>query len=86
MSQPIEIESVSTESRVFPPPAEFAAKASVGSFEAYEKLYAEAETDPDAFWAARADELSWFKRWDSVLEWNEPFAKWFDRRQDQHFI
>ena len=78
MSEPIAIESVSTESRVFPPPADFAAKASVGSFEAYEKLYAEAEADPEQFWADRADELSWFRKWDTVLEWNEPFAKWFD--------
>lgn len=78
MSEPIAIESVSTESRVFQPPAEFAANASVGSFEAYEKLYADAEANPEQFWADRAAELSWFRRWDSVLEWNEPFAKWFD--------
>jgi acetyl-CoA synthetase len=78
MPEPIAIESVSTESRVFPPPADFAAKASVDSFEAYEKLYAEAEADPEQFWADRADELSWFRKWDTVLEWNEPFAKWFD--------
>ena len=79
MPEPIAIESVSTESRVFPPPSDFAAKASVGSFEAYEKLYAEAAANPEQFWADRADELSWFRKWDSVLEWNEPFAKWFDR-------
>ncbi|MEO7672815.1 MAG: acetate--CoA ligase [Pyrinomonadaceae bacterium] len=78
MSEPIAIESVSTESRIFQPPVEFAANASVGSFEAYEKLYAEAEADPEAFWAERADELIWFRKWDTVLEWNEPFAKWFD--------
>ncbi len=78
MPEPIAIESVSTESRVFPPPADFAAKASVGSFDAYEELYAEAEVDPDKFWADRANELSWFRKWDSVLEWNEPFAKWFE--------
>ncbi len=78
MSEPIAIESVSTESRVFAPPADFAATAHVGSFAAYEKLYAEAESNFEQFWADRADELSWFRKWDYVLEWNEPFAKWFE--------
>ena len=33
------------ESRVFPPPAEFAAKAAISGMEAYEKLCAEAASD-----------------------------------------
>ncbi len=36
-----------------------------------------AAADPEAFWAKQAEELHWFKKWDTVLEWNEPFAKWF---------
>ena len=76
MSQNTAIESVLHESRLFPPPAAFAAEAHVGS-EEYERLYAEAAQDPEAFWAKRADELNWFQKWDTVLEWNEPFAKWF---------
>ena len=51
--------------------------ASVKSFEEYERLYAEAAADPEAFWAKQAEDLHWFKKWDTVLEWNEPFAKWF---------
>ena len=77
MSESTAIESVLNESRVFPPPAEFAAKAYVKSFEEYEKLYAEAEADPQGFWAKQAESLDWFKKWNTVLEWNEPFAKWF---------
>src|SRR6478672_8841952 len=77
MSQPAAIESILSEDRVFPPPAEFASEAHIKSFEEYERLYAEAEADPEAFWAKQADELHWFRRWDKVLEWNEPFAKWF---------
>lgn len=77
MSEPTAIESVLNENRVFNPPAEFAANAHIKSFEEYEKLYAEAEADPEAFWAKQAEELHWFKKWDTVLEWNEPFAKWF---------
>lgn len=77
MSNTNSIESVLSESRIFPPPADFASKAHVKSFDDYEQMYAEAEADPAAFWAKQADELHWFKKWDTVLEWNEPFAKWF---------
>jgi len=77
MSESTAIESVLNESRLFPPPADFASKAEISSFEEYEKLYARAAEDPETFWAEQADALHWFKRWDKVLEWNEPFAKWF---------
>jgi acetyl-CoA synthetase len=77
MTNPNEIESILNESRVFPPPSEFSAHAYVKSFDEYEKLYAEAAADPEAFWAKQAEALHWFKKWDKVLEWNEPFAKWF---------
>src|SRR5262249_17767341 len=29
------------------------------------------------FWARAAGDLHWFKRWDKVLDWKPPFAKWF---------
>ena len=77
MPQAKEIESVLNESRTFPPPADFAADAEIKSFEEYERIYAEAEADPEGFWAKQAEELHWFRKWDKVLEWNEPFAKWF---------
>ena len=71
------IESILHESRMFPPPKEFSDSAEVKTFEEYEKLYAEAAADPEAFWATQAENLHWFKKWETVLEWNEPFAKWF---------
>ena len=71
------IESVLTENRVFPPPPEFSEGAHVKSFKEYEKLYAEAEKNPEAFWAKQAEELEWFQKWEKVLEWKEPHAKWF---------
>ncbi|MGD9588928.1 MAG: acetate--CoA ligase [Pyrinomonadaceae bacterium] len=77
MSERTPIESILNESRVFEPPADFAANAHLKSFEEYEGLYAEAAADPAAFWAKQAENLDWFRKWDSVLEWNEPFAKWF---------
>ncbi len=43
----------------------------------YEKLYKEAAADPERFWERIAQELSWFKIWDKVLEWKFPYARWF---------
>jgi acetyl-CoA synthetase len=77
MPEPAAIESILNENRVFPPPADFAASAHIKSFDEYERLYAEAAADVPAFWAKQAEALDWFKKWDTVLEWNEPFAKWF---------
>jgi acetyl-CoA synthetase len=76
-TNPNAIESVLNESRVFPPPAEFSANAHIKSFEEYEKIYTEAAENPEAFWAEAAESLHWFKKWERVLEWNEPHAKWF---------
>ncbi len=30
------------------------------------------------FWAEQAGALDWFRAWDTVLEWDLPFARWFD--------
>ena len=77
MPESTTIESVLHEERVFPPPADFSANAHVKSFEEYERLYAEAAADVPAFWARQAEALDWFEKWETVLEWNEPFARWF---------
>jgi acetyl-CoA synthetase len=77
MSGQDNFESILRENRVFPPSQEFAAKAHVKSFADYEEMYASSIADPEAFWAGVAGELPWFKKWDRVLEWNEPWAKWF---------
>jgi acetyl-CoA synthetase len=72
------ITSVLHESRVFPPAKEFSRQAHIKSFAQYRKLYQQSVEDPEAFWAEQAGkELVWFKPWTQVLEWNEPFAKWF---------
>lgn len=43
----------------------------------YEKLYKESIENPEAFWENIARELSWFKPWNKVLDWQYPYAKWF---------
>ncbi len=72
-----DIVSVLTESRKFPPPAEFSSRAWIKSLEEYEALCRRAEENPDAFWGECGRELSWFKPFDQVLDWKFPFAKWF---------
>lgn len=72
-----DIESVLTEKRVFPPPADFSARARVKSLAEYETLAKRADEDPQGFWAEIARELHWFTPWKTVLEWKPPFAKWF---------
>ena len=60
------------EDRLFPPSAEFAAKAN-----AQASMYDEAEKDRLAFWEKQAHALQWDAPWTTVLDWQPPFAKWF---------
>ncbi|MFM8594281.1 MAG: AMP-binding protein, partial [Chloroflexota bacterium] len=67
------IESLLDENRTFPPPPQFAAKATIND----PAIYARAAADPGAFWEEQARELDWFEPWHTALEWDLPFAKWF---------
>ncbi len=69
--------SLLREDRVFAPPAEFAARASIGSAEAWEATYTRSLADPAAFWAEAAGELDWFAPWTTVLAGTGPEATWF---------
>jgi acetyl-CoA synthetase len=72
-----QIDNVMKESRLFPPPAEFAAKARIGSMDQYERMYREAADDLEGFWGRLAGELHWFRPYTKVLEWDPPWARWF---------
>jgi len=68
-----EIENLLQEARTFPPDPAFTAQANATA-----DLYLEAETDFEAFWAKLARErISWVKDFDTTLEWELPFARWF---------
>ncbi|MEY3302680.1 MAG: acetate--CoA ligase [Pseudanabaena sp.] len=78
MSQPT-IESVLQEKRLFEPSAEFSQAAHIKSLAEYHQIYDRAKADPAAFWAELADqELHWFEKWHTVLDWQPPSVKWFD--------
>ena len=62
------------EERSFPPPSDFTSQANMADPD----IYAKAAADPEGFWAGLAEELDWFQKWDTVLDWSDaPFAKWF---------
>ncbi len=42
-----------------------------------EKIKKRASGNPEQFWAECAKNLAWFKQWDKILDWDPPFAKWF---------
>ncbi|MFI6792406.1 acetate--CoA ligase [Nonomuraea sp. NPDC050383] len=71
-TEPQALSNLLQENRRFAPPAELAAAANVT-----EAAYGEAAADRLAFWEGAAGRLAWAKRWDTTLEWNPPFAKWF---------
>ena len=71
------IDSILKESRRFEPAKSFSDAAHIKSIEEYERIYREAESDPEKFWGRVARELHWFRSWDKVLEWDAPWAKWF---------
>ncbi len=68
------IEALGWENRRFPPSDEFKRQALVtGTF-----LYDDAAADYQGFWARQSAELiDWSSDWNTICEWELPFAKWF---------
>tara|TARA_B100001741_G_scaffold50890_2_gene38732 strand:- start:540 stop:2531 length:1992 start_codon:yes stop_codon:yes gene_type:complete len=73
MSEPT-IEDYYVEDRTFPPSDTFQKNALIAD----RSLYEEAQENRLGFWARQARELvTWFEDFETVLEWDLPFAKWF---------
>ncbi|MDO9194338.1 MAG: acetate--CoA ligase [Undibacterium sp.] len=75
-----DLDSVKAESRIFPPPAAFAANAAISGMDAYNALCREAEQDYEGFWSKLAREnLHWHTPFTKALdESNAPLFKWFE--------
>jgi acetyl-CoA synthetase len=58
------IESLSSENRLFPPDAAFAAAANVDGLE-----WQRALDNPTGFWERQADRLDWAERWHTAVSW-----------------
>ncbi len=54
--------------------------AHISSMEQYQKMYDESVADPERFWATVAERITWYKKWDTVREYDFVNAniKWFD--------
>jgi len=68
-----EIDALLQESREFPPSDDFRGQANVTD----PAIWAKAKADREGFWAGWAEQLDWQTKWNRVLEWNPPYAKWF---------
>jgi len=65
-------ENLSYEDRTFPPSQILIDNANTKS-----NIYKEADTDRSAFWEKQANRLHWNQKWNQVVDWQLPFAKWF---------
>ena len=66
------LENLSYEDRTFPPTKTFIDNANAKS-----DIYDEADKDHLAFWEKQANRLHWDQKWNQVVDWQLPFAKWF---------
>ena len=65
-------ENLSYEDRTFLP-----SKIFIDNANAKSDIYKEADTDRLAFWEKQANRLHWDQKWNQVVDWQLPFAKWF---------
>jgi acetyl-CoA synthetase len=72
-TQQDKLDALLQEQRKFPPTKAFRTQANVSDPAIYER----ARQDLEGFWAEEAERLDWVTRWENVLEWNTPWAKWF---------
>jgi acetyl-CoA synthetase len=67
------LDTLGSETRTFPPPADFVRQANATDPSIYER----ADTDFEGFWAEQARSLAWRKPFTKVLQWDAPYATWF---------
>ena len=78
-AKPKTVSSVMDEKRKFDPPKSLTKNAYIKSMAEYKKIWKESIDDPEGFWAERAEQIDWFKKWDKVREYDFAMAsiKWF---------
>ena len=52
----------------------------IKTFDKYLETYAKSIENPSLFWAEKANRFYWYKKWNTVLDWNfkEPNVKWYE--------
>jgi acetyl-CoA synthetase len=66
-----QLDTLLSETRRFPPPEAFAARAAATA-----ALYV-AGRDWKKFWSEQAQALDWISPWSKILDWRPPHARWF---------
>jgi acetyl-CoA synthetase len=61
--------------KLFKPNADFSAKAHIKNYEQYKEMYDRSIADPEGFWGEIAEQFTWSKKWDKVMDYN------YDRRE-----
>jgi acetyl-CoA synthetase len=74
MTEEKNIEALLQERQVFTPGREFVAGTLVPDYERYYEL---SMRDVEAYWDRVAGDFEWIRRWEKVLDWRPPNAKWF---------
>jgi len=66
--------------QIYPPPKDFKKRARIKSLKAYREIYRRSVDDPEGFWSERAQELSWLKKWNKVLDYDfhDARVRWFE--------
>ncbi|MEK6983809.1 MAG: acetate--CoA ligase [Nanoarchaeota archaeon] len=72
------ITSILKENRIFYPSEELSRNSYIKNMQQYSKLYKKSIENPEAFWAEKAEQLDWYKKWDIVLRNDQGFFKWFE--------
>ncbi len=76
-----------SDDQLYPPPAAAGSRAHVGSHQAYLDEYRRSIADPEAWWAAKAEEFHWYEKWHTVRDYNYDMdrgpvsIRWFDGGQ-----
>ena len=67
--------------KIHPVPADVAANAHINA-EKYDEMYKRSIDDPEGFWGEAAEAISWYRKWDQVLDQSDsPFYRWFSGGQ-----
>jgi acetyl-CoA synthetase len=61
--------------KLYEPSADFREKAHVKSMEQYKEMYDRSLNDPEGFWAEIAENFTWYKKWDKVMDYNYDMDK-----------
>jgi len=72
------IKSILKEERIFKPSKQFSKKAHIKSMQEYKKIYKKSVKNPETFWAEKASQLVWIKKWKTVFREENGFFKWFE--------